>query len=337
MPGFLTHCLAGRRLKEKLRADGQKILAEKERLFYLGCQGPDIFFYYFSGAFSKAARGIGGKMHDKDLGRFIWDLAASSWLASRCGAKGLTPQAIADGLADKDGPGPGGFAELAGGGPETESGRAIFAYACGYVMHYCLDSATHPYVFARTETGDGTGAKNTADHRHFETELDICMLLRLEGKKPNDWTHFEMIDAKKPDMAAAALASAAAIRHVYGAGISGGQVLAAMRSMVGFTKFLQSKKGRRKRLLRFFEKLTVREPVYSSLMHSQAAGEGALNLEGNEWQPPWPGGAPGSQSFPDLFDGAVEEAVALCETLLGEGMLGGFSERLGNKSLKTGT
>ena len=301
MPGFLTHCLAANRLKKSLNESSRKAIEKHEKLYNLGAQGPDIFFYYFTGLGYKDVRGLGNLMHDGGLGLFILDMAR------QC--------------------------------RESKSDEA-FAYTCGFVMHYCLDSTAHPYVYARTHTEGASSVKNSADHREFETAIDICMLLRLDGKKPGDLAHYSLIDAPKPDLLAAASVCGKAISAVYGRRISQGMTYAAMKSMVSFTWYLQSKKGRRKKTMRALEKISIREPLYSSMMHSQVADEAVLNLEKKDWLAPWPEAETENQSFVELFDKSVIEAAALCglfwDFAHGGKDEGEFAEALGNKSLKTG-
>ena len=300
MPGFLTHYLMGQGLKNCLTGESKRIIDENEKLFSLGCQGPDIFFYYFPGLLYKHTRGLGDVMHGSNLGVFILDLASQC-----CDAKN----------------------------------EAVFAYTCGYVCHYVLDSNTHPYVYARTAT-EGSKTKNSADHRQFETAIDILMLKILLGKKPNDLTHVKLIKAPKASLKATAHSVSSAIATVYGRAISRSQTYSALKFMQLFTRLLQTKKGRRKKLLRFIEKITIHEPLFSSMMHDQDTNLDVLNLEKLEYAAPWEGAKTESYSFTEYFDKSVEQAAKICKTLFDyvyaeqdETKLAGV---LGNRSLKTG-
>ena len=301
MPGLLTHYLAGQRLKSCLKEESQKILETNEKLYTLGAQGPDIFFYYFPGLMYKQTHGLGTLMHNSDLGMFILDMA------NQC---------------------------------RRSKNEAVFAYTCGYVMHYALDSTAHPYVYGRTTTEGASNIKNGADHRDFETSIDILMLGRLLDKKPNDLVHFELISAPKTDLQAAAHAASSAIATVYGRAISRSQAYSAMRFMLHFTKFLQSKKGRRKKTLHFFEKITIGEPLFSSMMHNQETSPGPLNLDKLEWKAPWDGATTENSSFVELFDKSISAATEigriLYDFVFGSADESALANILGNKSLKTG-
>ena len=301
MPGFLTHYLAGQKLKVCLNEGTQKIINENEEIFSLGCQGPDIFFYYFPGLMYKHTRGIGTAMHNSNLGMFILDIA------NQC---------------------------------REGKGTAIFAYTCGFVMHYALDSSAHPYIYARTTTKGASEIKNAADHRLFETAIDITMLERLLGKKPNDLVQANLIKAPKASLLAAARAASSAIATVYGRAISLSQTYSAMKFMLLFTKFLQTKKGRRKKILRFLEKITIREPLFSCMMHDQHTSLDVMNMEKHEYTPPWESGKTENYSFIELFDRSIVYGADICKVL--HGFVHGAADEdklakiLGNKSLRTG-
>ena len=301
MPGFLTHYLAGQKLKGCLNEESQEILEKNEELFSLGCQGPDIFFYYFPGLIYKQTRGLGTAMHNSNLSMFILDIA------NQC---------------------------------REDKNEAVFAYTSGFVMHYALDSAAHPYVYARTTTKGVKEIKNFADHRLFETAIDILMLQRQLGKKPNDIKQSRLIKAPRASLKAAAHSVSSAIATVYGRAISLSQTFSAMRFMQLFTWFLQTKKGRRKRILRFFEKITIREPLFSSMMHDQQTSLDVLNIEKHEYTAPWEGAKTENNSFIEYFDMSIEEATEICAVLhdfvYGKSDESELAKILGNKSLKTG-
>ena len=112
--------------------------------------------------------------------------------------------------------------------------------------------------------------------------------------------------------------------------------------MVLFTRLLQSKTGKRKRLVEFMEKLTIKEPLFSSMVHLQevADDEDCLNLAKAEWLAPWDGACAQYYSFAELFRLAVEEATDMVNVLysfvLGEASYDELINKIGNRSLKTG-
>jgi len=105
----------------------------------------------------------------------------------------------------------------------------------------------------------------------------------------------------------------AAVKAAYGRGITQKDVRGAINHTVYITRLLQSRRGRRKRLIELAEKLTVGEHVLSSLIHPQEAGEYAdcLNIAKEPWVVPGRRQTAVTSSFPELFEQAAEKAADL--------------------------
>ena len=306
MPGYLTHYLAGRELFGKMSENLQKTVKSNRKIFNLGSQGPDIFFYYFPGMIRKATRRIGTHMHENDLGYFLAYMA-------KCAKS-------AQNNAERD---------------------VIFSYTAGFVMHYALDANAHPYVYAKTHDDYATKLENSAEHRKFETAIDVEMLKLLHGKKPADVKQPELINASEIHAKIAATAYSKCIKRVYKRKITPGAICRAMSAMVVFTKFLQSKNGLRKRAIEFAERLTIRKFLFSSMVHPQEPNvPDCLNLNNDKWRTPWDTANVFNHSFTEIFDRAITEATAITEVLYAyvyEDLSGKeLLKALGNRSLKTG-
>jgi len=306
MPGFLTHYIAGQNLIQSVASPVTEIIKSGEKLFNLGSQGPDIFFYYFPGQLRKRSRGVGSHMHESDLGVF---LAYMARLAKEAPAQ------------DKD---------------------IIFAYTSGFIMHYALDSHAHPYVYAMTHNEGAPKIKNSADHRKFETAIDVAMLELMGGKKPAELKQWELINAEACHMCTAAAALSLGVYQVYNRDVPPKVVHRAMRHTVHFTRLIQSKTGRRKRWMELVENMTIRQPLFSSMIHMQALTEGFdyLNTRKAPWIAPWPKAESQTDSFVDRYNAAVREAVLLVTGLhdyvYGDLPAEDLVKKLGNRSLKTG-
>ncbi len=114
MPGFITHYICAQAVLKAASPHVRKIVEEYSNLYNLGAQGPDIFYYYLPGLVKKQTRGIGNRLHQENPGAFIMNLADAIQNAD-----------------EKDKP-------------------MLFAYTAGYITHYALDSATHPFVYAHS-------------------------------------------------------------------------------------------------------------------------------------------------------------------------------------------
>ena len=306
MPGFITHYLGGQSALETAGPSIRDYIAPMTPLFNLGTQGPDIFFYYISGFITKRVRGIGTQMHNRDLGLFFMRLA--------------------DTLKDSKRP---------------ADREVIFAYTAGFLTHYAVDVRTHPYVFSQTHEPPTPKIKEATRHRHFETSIDVLML-RHHNRQPSDYKLWELISPEKLHMKMTAAAAGAAIRQVYDRDIRIGDVYRAMSQMAKFTKHLQSKNGRRKRLLQRVEGMTVGSHIISALIHMQEVTDGCdyLNLKKAGWSPPWAPDDTRTSSFPELFEAAVKDAAQMIQSLYDYMHNGLPRDRLAavimNRSLKTG-
>jgi len=305
MPGFLTHYIGG---QSALRAVGSKIseyVSPASKLYNLGTQGPDIFFYYISGFLTKRIRGVGTQMHDSGLGLYFMYLA-----------------------------------DLIKNSKSPAQRQILFAYVAGFLVHYAVDVHAHGYVFGKTQAE--TGMKESARHRHFETSVDVLMLKRMYGLKPKDFNQRKLISPKKIHLRVAADAMSEAVREVYHRDIGPIDVYRAMEAMAQFTGYLESSSGRRKRWIGHAEDMMVRSRIISALVHMQEVTDGCdyLNTQKLPWNAPWAADETRTESFVDLFEAAVAESADMIAALYAythEGMSREeLAAKIRNRSLKTG-
>ncbi|MCL2378993.1 MAG: zinc dependent phospholipase C family protein [Defluviitaleaceae bacterium] len=305
MPGFLTHYIGGQLVLQAAGTEISNYIKPLDKLFNLGTQGPDIFFYYISGFITKRIRGIGTQMHDRDLGRYFMYLA--------------------DFLKQSKSP---------------AQKQILFAYVAGFLVHYAVDVHTHGYVYGNTKAD--TGMKEASLHRHFETSIDVLMLNRMYGRKPGDYKQWQLISPKKVYLRVAAAAMGEAIRQVYKLDITPIDVYRAMEHMARLTRYMESNTGRRKRLLGRAEEMTVGSRIISSLIHMQAVpgGRDYLNIQKAPWSAPWAPEISHTSSFIELFESAIDDGANMVRAIYG--YMGDttsreeFSAIIMNRSLKTG-
>ena len=307
MPGFLTHYIAGKAALQEASPEIREIIGADERLYNLGTQGPDIFFYYLPGQLRKRSRGIAQQMHLGNMGLFLAYMARLSKEA------------------------------------ETEK-DAIFSFTAGFLMHYAVDCHAHPYVYAMVFNKNAPKIKNSADHRRFETAIDVALLKLVSGKKPAGMNQWELINAAKDGIHVSAAAISQAISKIYGRDIPAKIVVRAMKYTIHLTRILQSKNGRRKKFMELLENISIREPLYSSMVHMQeiSGDRDYLNVKKTPWRTPWADDEAESfnDSFMERYNAAVEEGTEMLETLYayvyGDLQPAVLAEKLGNRSLKTG-
>ncbi|MCL2223906.1 MAG: zinc dependent phospholipase C family protein [Defluviitaleaceae bacterium] len=307
MPGFLTHCIAGKAALQAVSAEIREKITAEERLYNLGTQGPDIFFYYLPGQVRKRSRGIAQEMHGCGLGLFLAYMAKLAKLAP----------------------------------PQEQD--TIFAYTAGFLMHYTVDCHAHPYVYARAFVKDAPKIKNSALHRKFETAIDVSLLKLVSGKKPAGINQWELINAPKSGLCIAAEALSHGICAIYNRNVPPKVTRRALQFTINATRLLQSKNGRRKRFMEIAENLVAGEAMASCIIHMQEVPDedDYLNLKKTEWQAPWSSEEEKyTDSFMERYSAAVEEGAELIETMhsyiYGDLPFEVLTEKLGNRSLKTG-
>jgi hypothetical protein len=268
MPGFLTHYLSGQAILARL-PEHLHIPPAFERIFTLGTQGPDIFFYYAPGFLRAKTRGVGSVIHHGDFGPFFMHM--TRWARH----------------------------------------ETVFAYLAGFLAHYTLDIAAHPFVNAQTTLE--SAMQTSAAHRHFETVTDVLMLARLKGIKPADICQHELIEAPREHKLLAAIPFSEAVRKVYHRELLPQDVFRAMGYMAKFTRLLGSPTGRRKQIAAFIEDKTVNARILSAMVHMQEVTDDRdwLNLSRTYWG----ANTTRCESFPELFDSAVNHALELITAL----------------------
>lgn len=137
MPTTYTHYRFGSDVLSKLPSPLQQRIAPYRGLFDIGLHGPDLLFYY-KPLSKNDVNQTGYRMHDEPGRKFFMD------------AISLFPKA-----------------------PQPDAG---FAYLCGFLCHFALDSACHPYVEEQVRASG-------ISHSEIEAELDRLYMER-DGYDP---------------------------------------------------------------------------------------------------------------------------------------------------------
>ena len=161
MPAFYAHKRFGAMVAKELPECVRKVIHSNEALFELGLQGPDFLFYYQPWHKNRVAA-YGVRMHETPGHVFF---RQAKRVLSDSSSRSAAFQTAAD---------------------ETEFldcfnayGQRAYAYLIGFLCHFVLDSACHPYVNAMMKpTGAG--------HLEIEGEFEK-FLLRMDGQNPLSW------------------------------------------------------------------------------------------------------------------------------------------------------
>ena len=309
MPGLITHYICGEAVLEKLDGDIAQIIREHHQMYNVGTQGPDIFFYYLPGLILKKIAGLGTKMHKGNFKLFMKHMAEST------------------------------------NGMEGRVREAAVAYIAGYLTHYCLDYMTHPYIYYKTgerKDDDIKTLKYSVYHRNFEAAIDILMLKLSSGEKPADKKLWEIIKIPRDDAKAVSQIIGKSVLEAYETEITSKQVYKSFVYMMRLTRLMQSRNGKRKRLMEFVEGMTIGEKICSSLIHAQELHDGIdyLNLGKRPWHMPWDNQKAYDVSFTEMFEKAVDQGAGVVTAfhryIQGEMDMDELLAVTGNYSLSTG-
>ena len=157
MPGFVTHHIFGINAFHGLpKGNAKDIIRKHNKAYSLGLQGPDLFFYFLptsSGLFPN----IANKMHKENTGEFFNQLIIACSTIK-----------------------------------ELEDYETCNAYIQGFIGHYLLDSAIHPYVYCRVTTKPDKEVLGV--HFGLETDIDREVLMHYKGMSLTELNHKKAID-----------------------------------------------------------------------------------------------------------------------------------------------
>ena len=277
MPGFVTHYLFGVDAYKLLPASKFKRNIKRNHSAYtLGLQGPDVFFYYLPSHIIHREN-IGDTAHRKDTQAFFSYLLESRSFYDNNPRK----QGIAD------------------------------AYIAGFMGHYTLDCAIHPYVYAFT----GYDANNPpkvydyyGQHAYFETEIDNELLYSKKYLLPSEFHQNATIFLTPMQRSVISHMLSYAYKNTYPQlNVHALDVgLAASFMKIGI-RLMHDPSGQKKVLIRLVEKLTLKHPFLSPMVASDLYQfvVDPLNLAHKKWIHPWTCKS-SDESFINLYNKATD-------------------------------
>lgn len=147
MPSCITHQLIAEEVIASLPPAAKSAAQAFPDEYFLGCQGPDVFFFYRIG--NRSEYNLGKFLH-----RYrVYDVFSAFLCAVRGG---------------EDAP---RFSE--------EERAQAFAYVLGYIVHYAADTAFHPFVYnylARFRC-------EKREHQQMENDWDVWFLREKRGEE----------------------------------------------------------------------------------------------------------------------------------------------------------
>lgn len=282
MPGFKTHSIFGT-LSARHLTDGyiKKCIRTYPHSYQMGQQGPDFMFYYAPlHIFNK--KNPGDIMHSKSVNKFFQALFESRDLVEK------GDQSIVD------------------------------SYISGFIGHYTLDSAIHPYIYFRTNhmLHEGQKTYDFGVHSFLETDVDQACLRHFMKMDVLDYKPWEKISMSSRELIVISRLLASSINKTYAEiTISDFTVRNALKAMK-YEQFLMKDPHRKKKdFLRIIDCKTVHHAFLSPMVpyRGKPYYEDPCNMKHRRWHNPW---EVAQSTSDDLFKIIINSETVLNRRLL---------------------
>lgn len=314
MPGFATHYLFGLTTHRELNTSPMRTcIAKHPHAYALGLQGPDIFFYY-PPSHIRASGNLGSLAHKNRTGIFLRNLLKS---------RNLFPCSPEQNIAS--------------------------SYIAGFLGHYILDTACHPYIYAKSHYG--TFERDYFSHHiYLEVDIDAELLAYYKDCAPSEFHPEDTIRLSRRERYVITsllhYAYSQTYPEYYFVRLS---IDAAIRSMYFGVILLRDPYGQKKAFVRKIEAKTVGYAGISPLIPSDfyTFTVDPLNLRHFCWRNPWDITQQSHASFFELLDNARTKYTSILtmteqlfsvppKTPVYRKRLRALSTALGNKSYSSG-
>lgn len=289
MPAVIAHFLFERRVLKRLERDGAPVFCRSAA--DIGAQGPDMLYFHrvfpWEPGRSYARQGV--PIHHLPPARLF----------------GCFRETIRRTLP----------------GPERE---AMLGYLEGFLCHYALDRAVHPFVLYWQERLAAAepfySPRINQYHHRIESALDTLTLRRLTGRRIGD---FRLAETAPPAVRQRDLAIGKLYRPVMQellglSSVRAEQLATAPADMRRALAYMTDRGHLREHLAyRPLETLLHQGPFLTALMRPEEPERDYANLAHRRWENPFTG-AVSHASFFDLMEEAAEEAQRMIPAFLTE-------------------
>lgn len=286
MPSMMTHSLFANKVYNVLEKNLTHLKIKKS-YYYWGAQGPDIFFYH----------GVLKKREPYPLNRI---------------GHALHNHHICDILERMN--------KFSKQYPTLDN--YIKSYVLGFICHYALDRAAHPYVLAMVEKYKQIMPKNkvkdisdSSIHSLIEQNLDAFIIWRELGVLP---TKLHISDCLPPvDSVKSALGEmySSIIQDIYSLPVTSENITEVLLDSMRCAKLLNNTLGIKLPIVRVIESIIGKKAQYSCHITPKHMSDDFDydNNNGDIWINPHDvEKIEHTDTFHDIFDSAVPQAVRLC-------------------------
>lgn len=297
MPSMITHYLASEKILNSLHTQSMQSRLKKELdLYTLGSNGPDFLFYANCKPkdFYKSHRlnRLGSKMHSEKINAF-YEHAISCLLAQKDSA-----------IFDR-----------------------MFAYLCGHLTHWALDSTCHPYIFYHCGRGKLMHANF---HHQMESAIDCEMLKREKCCDIESFANYELIQVNDVNVQAIARFYVSIAQSVYHEKIYVYDIRKAMQSWRDILRFFYDPAMKKYKWFKNIEILIKQPYLFTGYIvrNQQDDHIDVLNQAHSAWCHPCDSSLRFTSSFLDLYEEGCDRGVRAIEFLDNVVNQGGKQEKL---------
>ena len=245
MPAYMSHYICGLKAFHQLRpGDLKDCIRSHASVYDMGLAGPDLFFYSLKETFFGGMK-TGSLLHKNRTGAFLTSLCRH---AVRL---------------------------------EGEDRGAAVAYAAGFLGHYSLDSACHPFVFRVCH--DPNGRKELGRHYRFEAAADAYFCERYLHRDIRQSHQMGLLKLSSSEKKVIASLLASALQEVFPEkkGLpDAAKIRRVLTEYYLVTGFLMDDSGFRDWLVGSFENRKQGYPLFSGLfINANRYGAGEELLE----------------------------------------------------------
>lgn len=292
MPAIMTHDFFGKDVYDEcFSLIG--MTADERDAFLLGNQGPDPLFYIIIDPALKDFRNVGDVMHHDRPTSLI------------CGMR-LAFEAL--------------------DGNDRASGRA---YAAGFLCHYLLDAAMHPFVYAQQygicDAGVAGLDRSAGSYVHAEIERDfdeMVLYRKLHRTVASYRPYREILRLDEPALEAIGRMYSLVLQSVYGIYAPASLYVKAVHDFRVMQHLFYSGSGQKTQALGFAERLVTRNPYSLDQAMSHRVREEETSDFDNRGHKAWTNPftkEESTASFWDIFDGAKGTAGSALARYLDDG------------------
>jgi len=216
MPNFITHSYFGDLVVKSLEPDKQELIEQRRDLFYMGANGPDLFF-----SFRELNFGLPSLANQMQFTKaFEVFAAAAAYLQEH---------------------------------PEDSAASVYFV---GLLCHYALDSVAHPYVCYAVDNcffADYPAKYQKSMHTIMEVYFDEYIIKNKQNLQLTSYNPKNLITAKKADRHKMAQLYQDIVLPIYQMSTSNKAMSASIWIAYFFHRITNDKKGRKRRLYELVE------------------------------------------------------------------------------------